>query len=80
MKWFFMVLALVNATTVKVIQSKCSKLEEHMQSALDEADGKYITHSLIYNQLWGTCDVAITFESAPTPMPIMHRFKYVPPI
>ena len=80
MKWFLLFLTFVNASRVKVIHCNCNKLEEYMQSALDESYERYITHSLIYNQLLNTCVAAITFESlAPSPMPMMHRLKYVPP-
>lgn len=77
MKLIWLLLASACATIVKVIHCKCTEVEDTMQSTIDMTEGRYITHSFIYNPLLGTCDVAITFK--PTPTPFLERFKYVPP-
>ena len=80
MKWFVLWLASASGTIVKVIQCKCNKMEESIQSILDMMDGKYLAHSVIYNQMSGTCDAVITFESPPpTPSPFLQKYIYVPP-
>ena len=65
MKWFLLFLVSSGATIVRVIHSECHKIEEAMQSMIDLTDGKYITHSLIYNPIFNTCDVVITFDTNP---------------
>jgi len=66
MKWFLLFIAWTSATIVRVIHCKCHNIEEAMQSMIDLTDGHYITHSLIYDPTFDTCDVVITFDTKPT--------------
>ena len=69
MKWFLLYIMSVSATIVKVLNCRCTKVEEKMQRVIDYVENNkthvihYKSHSLTYNFALRECIAVITFES-----------------